>query len=185
MITAEQVGRNLHLTVEGVPEPFIIEPLPGFAGERATQAFLETAALIRPPDQLEDVWQMVLDGVTPDGDPVKGGPNWTRIRNTLSLHEGEDVLHPAFYWQTTLGIDGVNEYLEVGGGLPGAKKVLQRLILTLGISPTQTVPGGALENLTQRLVPTPPTDPSTTTVDRLPLHKRGFKKSSKRGRTQG
>lgn len=185
MITAEQVGRNLHLTVEGVEEPFIIHPLPGYAGEKATQVFIEIAAQKRPPEELEGVWQMVLDGVTADGTPVKDGPNWTRIRNTLSLHEGEDVLHPAFYWQTTLGIDGVTEYLEVGGGLAGAGKVLKRLILTLGISPTQIGRSGALDGLIQSLAPTLPTDPSTTTLGRLPLHKRGFKQNARRARRQG
>jgi hypothetical protein len=185
MITAEQVGRNLHLTVEGIAEPFVIAPLPGYAGEKATQTFLEVAARTRAPEHLEDVWQMVLDGVTDDGEPVKDGPNWTRVKRTLSLHEGEDIIHPAFYWQTTLGIDGVNEYLEVGGGLPGAGKVLKRLLLTLGLSPMQTGRSGALENLIQSLAPTPPTGPSTTQPDGQPLNRRQRRLLARNARKQG
>ncbi len=188
-VIAAQDGRNLKLTIDGV-EPFIVKPLPGFAGAKATEMFIEIAARQRVPEDLEQVWQMVLDGITgadENGDPIPvlDGPNWQRVRSTLSLHEGEDVIHPAFYWQTTLGIDGVNEFIESGGGLAGAKKVLERLILTLGISPMQTGRSGALGNLIQSLEPTPPISPSTTTLDKLPPHRRGFMQNRKQRRAQG
>lgn len=183
-VAATLEGRNLKLTLPGI-EPFIIAPLPGFAGEKATETFIQVAARVRAPEDLTEVWMLALDGVDADGATIKDGPNWTRVRNTLSLHEGEEIIHPAFYWQTTLGIDGVNEFIEAGGGLAGAKKALERLILTLGISPMQTGRSGALENLTQLLAPTPPTSPSTTTLDRLPMHKRGFMQSKKPKRAKG
>lgn len=169
-------GRNLSITIENVPEPFIIKPLPGFAGERATEAFIQIAARLRAPEELTRVWQMVLDGVDESGEPIEDGPNWLRVKNTLSLHEGESVIHPAFYWQTTLGIDGVNEFIEAGEGLAGAKKVLERLILTLGISPMQTSRSSGLETLTQQLGGTPPTSTPNggSALDRLPARKRGF-----------
>jgi hypothetical protein len=179
VITAKQEGRNLSITVDGIDEPFIIQPLPGFAGEKATEMFILIAAREMPPEKLAEVWQLALDGVNENGDTIVDGPNWTRIKRTLSLTEGESVIHPAFYWQTTLGIDGVNEFIEAGGGLPGAKKVLERLILTLGISPMQTGRSGALENLMQQAL-FPPTNPSTTALDKLPPNKRGFRQSGKR-----
>lgn len=182
-VTAAQAGRNLVLTIDGV-EPFIISPLPGFAGEQATEAFIQIAARLRPAEDLAEVWQMVLDGVNDDGTPVLDGPNWTRVKKTLSLHEGEDVIHPAFYWQTTLGIDGVNEFIESGGGLAGAKKVLERLILTLGISPMQTGRSTALDDLTQLLAPTPHTGLSTSVLDKLPPNKRGFLQNRKQRRAR-
>lgn len=181
-VTAEQQGRNLILTVDGV-EPFTIKPLPGFAGEKATEMFIRIAARELAPGQLVEVWQLAVDGVDENGDTITDGPNWTRIKNTLSLTEGESVIHPAFYWQTTLGIDGVNEFLEVGGGLAGAKKVLERLILTLGISPMQTVRSGALESLTQRVL-TPPTTPNTTQPGERPLNRRARRKIAKDARRQ-
>jgi hypothetical protein len=173
-VTAAPAGRNLSITVEGIPEPFIIAPLPGFAGERATDMFLKIAARQVAPESLVEVWQLAVDGVDTDGNVVLDGPNWTRINRTLSLTEGEAVIHPAFYWQTTLGMDGVNAFIDGGGGLAGGKKALELLIWTLGISPMQTGRSTALEHLIQSPGLTPLTPANTTTVDKLPPHKRGF-----------
>jgi hypothetical protein len=176
----EQVGRDLHITLTDVDEPFIIKPLPGYAGEHLTRSFIEIAAQQALPEGLVDVWQMSVDGVLPgetsDGNPIPivDGPNYSRVKNTLSLSEGEAVVVPAFYWQTTLGIEGIKAFTSGGEGLAGSKKALELLIWTLGISPTQTGRSSALEILIQSPGLTPLTPRSTTTVDKLPPAKRGF-----------
>lgn len=180
--TAVEVGRNLHITVEGIDEPYVIAPLPGFAGERATELFLSIAARQVAPEQLLEVWQLAVDGVKDDDTTVVDGPNFRRIGRELRLVEQDSVVQAAFYWQTAVGIDGVNALLSGGAGLAGAKKALELLIWTLGISPTQTVRGSALETLTQSPGLTPLTPATTTTVDKLPPHKRGFMQSRKKRR---
>lgn len=171
-----QQGRNLRIDVDGIDEPFIISPLPGFAGELATELFLQVTARKIPADDLEIVWQLAVDGVDEQDNTILGGPIYTRIGRTLSLSEAEAVLIPAFYWQTTLGIEGVNAFVSGGEGLAGAKKALELLIWTLGISPTQTSRSSALETLIQKpgLTPLMSSLPAGKTVEMLPPSKRGF-----------
>jgi len=174
-IAFAQQERNLSISIEGV-EPFIIAPLPGFAGERATEIFIKIAAHKLAPDRLTEVWQLAVDGVDAEGNTITDGPNWSRIQRELSLTEAESVVTPAFYWQTTLGIKGVEAFVEGGEGLAGAKKALELLIWTLGISPLQTSRSSDLESLilSPGLTPLTTTPSGGKTLDKLPPEKRGF-----------
>lgn len=169
MITATLAGRNLSIRVDGIEEPFIIAPLPGRRGQELTNTFLNISAGAAKPEGMEAV---LVESV--------GQATYDRVQDELSLHEGESVLLPAFYWQTVLGIDGVNAYISGGEGLAGAKKALQLLIWTLGISPTLTAPSGALETLIQSPGLTPPTGVSTTTLAKLPAAKRSRNQTPKK-----
>ena len=163
-VTAKTEGRNLVLTVDFIEEPFIIEPLGGRAGQELTNDFLNIAAGLASPLGMDAVLARAV-----------GADVFERVRDTLQLSEAEGVLLPAFYWQTVLGLDGVTAFISGGEGMAGAKKALSLLVLTLGISPTQTAPSGALEILIPSPVPTSPTDPSTTTLDKLPPQKQSRK----------
>ena len=161
MINARIVGRNLHIHLDGIEEDFIITPLGGRDGQALTDEFLRTAIGELPADGMDGILQRAVGPVV-----------YERVKTELSLNEGEDILLPAFYWQTVLGFHGVNAYITGGEGLTGAKKALELLALTLGILPTQTAPSGALETLIQSQAPTPPTARATTTRDKLPAAKR-------------
>jgi hypothetical protein len=162
--TASLEGRNLHIHIDGIDEPFVIKPLSGRRGQALTNLFLEVCASQRPSTDME---ALLAEAVGPEV--------YEQVQEDLSLTEGQSVLLPAFYWQTVLGLDGVNAYLTGGEGMAGAKKALLLLTMSLGISPTQTAPSGALEHLIRLQAPIRPTDASTTTVDKLPAAKRSRK----------
>lgn len=183
MITAAESGRNLIIQVEGLA-PYIINPLPGFAGQKAVEIFLNVAARQLQPEALLEAWQLAVDGVDENDNTITDGPTFTRISRELRLKEQDIVVQAAFYWQSVLGIDGVNVLLEGGEGLAASKKVLELLIWTLGISPTQTERSSALETLIQSPGLTPLTPRSTTTVDMLPPSKRGFMQNRRERRAK-
>jgi len=162
--TATLQGRSLAIHIDGIDEPFIIKPLGGRRGQALTNLFIEMTAGQRPGAEMEAV---LVEAV--------GAETYERTQEELSLFEGQSVLLPAFYWQTVLGLDGVEAYLSGGEGMAGAKKALQLLIMSLGISPTQTAPSTALESLIQSQAPTRPTEANTTTVARLPASKQSRK----------
>lgn len=162
--TASLEGRNLHIHIEGIDEPFIIKPLGGRRGQALTNLFIQIVASERPGSEMEAVLEEAV-----------GSDVYEQVQDELSLSEGQSVLLPAFYWQTVLGIDGVNAYLTGGEGMAGAKKALLLLTMSLGISPTQTAPSTALESLIRLQAPIRPTDASTTTVDNLPANKQSRK----------
>jgi hypothetical protein len=168
-VTATTKGRDLVLQVDFIDEPFVITPLGGRAGQELTDRFLNIAAGKLPPLGMD----AVLAGAV-------GPAIYERVREQLTLNEAESVLLPAFYWQTVLGIDGVNAFISGGEGMAGAKKGLELLLLTLGISPTQTGPSGALETLIPLLAPTRPTGRATTTLDKLPPSKQSRKSPQKK-----
>lgn len=169
MITATQSGRNLVITVGFIDEPFTIAPLGGRRGQELTDQFIKIAAGELSP--------LVMDGLLSE---AVGESVYERVLDELSLSEAEGVLLPAFYWQTILGIDGVNAFISGGEGLAGAKKALMLLIWTLGISPTVTAPSTALATLIQSPGLTPPTGVSTTTLDKLPAVKRSRNQTPKK-----
>ncbi|WP_105033492.1 hypothetical protein [Cryobacterium aureum] len=162
--TATLHGRDLHIQIDGIAEPFIIKPLGGRRGQALTDLFVQIVASERPGSEMEAVLAEAV-----------GFDVYERVQNDLSLNEGQNVLLPSFYWQTVLGLDGVNAYLSGGEGMAGAKKALLLLTMSLGISPTQTAPSTALEHLIRLQAPIRPTAASTTTVDKLPAAKRSRK----------
>jgi hypothetical protein len=86
---------------------------------------------------------------------------YTDIDSRLSLSEAQDVLLPALFWQTVLGIKGVNIYLNSGGGDTGTVKALWSLVSILGTSAPLTSPPTALETLIPILASTPTTSTPT------------------------
>ncbi|WP_141898657.1 hypothetical protein [Paramicrobacterium agarici] len=156
-MTAEQVGRDLHLTVEGAGEAFVVSPLPGWAGMELTQQYLGIATGNIAPDSMETLLMHAADGVTPDREWVENGPVYTDMQNRLSLAEAQDVLIPAMLWQTVLGIKGVRLYLDEGGGDKGGVKALWSLVSTLGGSNSLISPASALETLIRTQADTRPT----------------------------
>ncbi|MGB3413625.1 MAG: hypothetical protein WBA28_02805 [Microbacteriaceae bacterium] len=171
-ITAEEVGRDLHITVEGL-EPYVIKPLVGKYGETLTQAFIKFAV-----DGLSDqAWSEALlgamDGFTENGEPNREGVNQNRLINELRLAEAERVLFAAFLWQTVMGIGTVQEYLSNPDTMDGSLKAMRALAFKLGLSAWMKSPDTESENVT------PVEDTNTTsspqsskTVEKLPWHKR-------------
>lgn len=144
-VTAEKVGRNLHLTMEGV-DPFVVRPLPGLAGVQITDAYIHAAGGMSAAE-MEAAFIMAVDGarenaITGRWEPVPTDErtNYTRIGKELSQAEAEEILMPAFLWQTTLGLEGVKAYLEAGGGLAGTLKATGALSRRLGLLARQTSP---------------------------------------------
>jgi hypothetical protein len=190
MITAEQQGLNLAITVEGIEAPFVIRPLPGRMGKALTDIYLRTMARELHPENMEDVFRIALDGGRwADDERTKLVPLpeaeqlvYNRCEDTLSQAAGQDVLHAAFFWQTVLGIAGVNAYVEAGGGFAGGVKTLGSLVQTLGISPLTTSPSSALETLIRSQASTSPTTSPTagSTIEKLPANRRSRKPSKKR-----
>lgn len=131
------------ITMEGV-DPFVVRPLPGLAGLQITDAFIDTAGGMSA-DEMDAAFRMAVDGarenaITGRWEPIDEQPNYTRIGKELSQAEAEEILMPAFLWQTTLGIEGVNAYLSAGGGLPGTLKAVGALSRRLGILARRTSP---------------------------------------------
>lgn len=152
MIKAEQVGRDLHLTVEGIEAPFVIRPLPGRAGMQITDTYLKGATGQASNLEIEVALSIALDGAVLEDDswaplPADERVNGNRMGVELSLIETEHVAQCAFFWQTVLGMAGVNAYIEAGGGVAGGSKALWALVVRLGISPSTTSPSSALESL--------------------------------------
>ena len=154
MITAATQGRNLHLTVEGIDEPFIIKPLPGNAGYQLTETFLRTNVGAATPEEMSEALAMALDGGRKDGDlwaAVEDEQRVTskRLGDEVSLGEAEDIAMAALMWQTVLQDVGVNIYLNSGGGVEGLSKATGALVARMGLSSQLTSPNSALESLIQ------------------------------------
>lgn len=144
-VTAEKQGRNLVLTLEGV-DPFMVRPLPGLAGVQITDAYIHAAGGMSAAE-MDDAFRMAVDGARENAItgrweplPIEEQANYARIGRELSQAEAEEILMPAFLWQTTLGMDGVNAYLEAGGGLPGTLKATGALSRRLGLLARRTSP---------------------------------------------
>lgn len=136
-VTAEKVGRSLHLKFEGVEEPFIVKPLPGRAGLQITDTYLAISGGENRAQDLTQALQIAVDGAVRDGDrwvpvPDDQQTNFNRIGEELSQDEAEAILMPAFFWQTILGMDGVKAYLEGGEGLSGTLRATSALSRRLG-----------------------------------------------------
>lgn len=163
MVAATEVGRDLHLTIEGVA-PFVVRPLPARVGEQITATYLNASVGTATAEDMQDALRMALDGAVRDEEsgrfvplPVDGQPNWNRAQDELRTAEAESVLMPAFLWQSVLGVAGVNAYIEAGEGVAGGVKALQALVYRLGLSAPTTSPSTALDDLIRAQVSTPST----------------------------
>lgn len=146
MITAEKIGRDLHLTMEGV-EPFVVHPLPGRAGVQITNTYLQSMTGGADGVELSNALIMAVDGarqnaITGVWEPVpeEQQTNFIRLGMELSQTEQEAILMPAFFWQTILGLDGVKAYIEGGEGLAGTLKASGALNARLGRLAPRTSP---------------------------------------------
>lgn len=153
MVTATEVGRDLHLTVEGVA-PFVVRPLPGRIGEQITSTYLNSAVGRATTEEMTDAFRIAVDGGILDGDryvpvPEAEQHNFNRVQAELRTAEAESILMPAFLWQTILGLSGVTAFIEGGEGVAGGVKALWALTARLGISPSRTSPSSALDDLIQ------------------------------------
>lgn len=161
MVTASEVGRDLHLTVEGL-DAFVIKPLPGRVGEQITNTYIEAAVGRASTQDMTDAFRMAVDGAVKDGDryvplPESEQHNYNRIQNELRTAEAESILMPAFLWQTILGLTGVTAFIQGGEGVAGGVKALWALTARLGISTSRTSPSSALDDLIQLQAATPST----------------------------
>ncbi|RFA12167.1 hypothetical protein B7R22_17210 [Subtercola boreus] len=186
MIEAAQQGRDLHLTVEGVESPFVIRPLPGRMGKHVTEQYLKISARKLPAQGMEDLLRIAVDGGHWVGDylapmPTDGQHIYNRCEDELSTAEAQDILLPALFWQTVLGMDGVETYVKAGGGFAGGVKALGFLLSTLGISPLLTSHSTELETLIRAQANMPSTDTPTDgpTLAKLPAEKRSIHQGKK------
>jgi hypothetical protein len=146
-VTASKVGRDLHLTFQGVDGAFVIHPLPGRAGLQITDTYLKVSGGEARAEEMTAALQMAVDGARRNPDtglweplPESEQTNFNRIGDELSQNEAESIIMPAFFWQTILGMDGVRTYLEGGEGLPGTLKATRALSRRLGLLVRPTSP---------------------------------------------
>lgn len=80
MTTATTEGRRLRLAVEGIPEPFLVDPLPAKRGRFLTDEFIAAATMQRTVAQSE---QIFIEAIGP--------ANYSRIAGQYvhEFHEGE------------------------------------------------------------------------------------------------
>jgi len=148
-ITVETVGRDLHISLDGIEEPFIARPLPSRAGIQITDTYLNSSVGIADVEELTKALIMAVDGGRVDEATGRWEPvaideqvTFTRIGDELRQAEAEAVLMPAFFWQTVLGMDGVRAYIEGGEGLSGTLKAVAALSARLG-----RISGGGVDNV--------------------------------------
>lgn len=183
-ITAVQEGRNLHIRVEGIADPYVVKPLPGNAGLQITDTYIAASMSQATAEETTDALAIALDGAVFDETterwvPNVDRPNSVRIGNELSLMETDTVAMTAFYWQTILGIKGVELFLASQGGVEGHTKALTAVTQRMGLSRLLTSPSSALESLTllQGSSPSTSTRPGGAKPARQPQDRR-----PKRGR---
>lgn len=147
-VHAAKVNRDLHLTFDGIAEPFVIHPLPGRAGLQITDTYLPAAG--GATSEILAAMQMAVDGARQNAITGRWEPlpdeeqiNYNRIGNELSQAEAEAILLPAFFWQTLLGMDGVKAYIEGGEGLSGTLKATGALSRRLALSARPTSPAAS------------------------------------------
>lgn len=146
-VHAEKVGRDLHLTFDGIEQPFIIHPLPGRAGVQITDTYLAVSAGNNRTKEMTEAFQIAVDGARQNAFTGRWEPlpdeeqtNFNRIGLELSQGEAEAILMPAFFWQTVLSMDGVKAYIEGGEGLTGTLKATGALSRRLGLLARRTSP---------------------------------------------
>lgn len=141
-ITTERVGRNLHIFVEGIDEPFVARPLPARGGIQITDTYLAVSVHREGPEDLLKALIMAVDGGHPDEASGRWEPvpedeqtTYNRIGLELSQEESEDVLLAAFFWQTVLGDSGVRTFIDGGCGLAGTLRAASALTARLAQLP--------------------------------------------------
>lgn len=193
MISVARQGCDLAITIEGRDDlqPYVIPALPGRMGKQLTLEYIRTLNRDLPATRMEEILMISIDGGRWEGEgdeerlvplPPEQRTNYARLERELSTRAAQDILHPAFFWQTVLEIDAVNIYIGAGGGYVGGLKALGSLVQTLGLSPLVTSP--STESVTQTLQQanmSPTSSPQGgPTLAKLPTNKQSRK--PKKGR---
>lgn len=144
---ASKVGRDLHLSVQGL-DPFVIKPLNGRRGLELSNLWLDIALGIDVGLGAGAALFRAVDGVGPDGEWIERGPIATRMESELSLEEGYVAMHAALIWQTILGMPGVEKFIADGGGHDANLKAYRELTSRLAPSRLQILRDLGLANLT-------------------------------------
>lgn len=102
----------------------------------------------------------------------------------IRQQEAEALCLAAFYWQTVVGMEAVEAFIEGGEGTAGSLKALGLLQTRLVLSASPSSRSAATEQLIQQQAnstETTDTPPSSATV-RLLAHKRGFNQNPLKNR---
>lgn len=84
---------------------------------------------------------------------ARPAPEGAITGDAIRQEEGEALCLAAFYWQTIVGMEGVQMLLADDAGTTGGSlKALNLLLWKLGVSPSRTSPNSELENRIQRQV---------------------------------
>lgn len=217
MTRAAQQGRQLALYVDGVPDPFLVDPIPAKRGRALTELFVQIAtgqelALAVSEaifvEALNPINYSRMTGTYVDEFDAAGNylRTWSPVGSTV--HEGitgqsvarfitreaipaygeveldgepireeecQQIALCAFYWQSVVGIEAVNAFLEAGEGMVGSLKALNLLLIRIGRSPSQSSLQAATVSLTQQDDSEGTTDTATWSGSvPLPANRRGF-----------
>lgn len=97
-----------------------------------------------------------------DGEPIR-------------QEEAESLSLCAFYWQSVVGMEAVEAFLEGGEGTAGSLKALRLLLIRIGRSPSTSSYEAGMASLTQQADSEETTDTANSSGSvPLPANKRGF-----------
>lgn len=221
MTTATTEGRRLVLRVEGIDEPFFVDPLPAKRGRALTELFVKAARSQLTGENIEEASQesVFIESINPKNyvrmggvyvdeydatgaylhthgldvtyvlDELAGNTSTSKYTAREALpgiedeidgdpirqEECESLALCAFYWQTVVGIEAVNAFIDAGEGTEGNLKALALLSIRIGISPSTNSSSPALGSWIQEDVSkaTAAISNSSGSVQ-LPAKKRGF-----------
>lgn len=193
--TATQEGRNLVIRVPGIDDPFVVTPISAKRGQYLTERYLSASLRGIPTDQAEGIF---IESFGPENysrtfgcivEQVEDSPGVKGWRKripadgeiepeglALRQEEGETLCMAAFFWNSIIGMEGVNALLDSSTvGTSGILKANGLIQLRLGLSPLTTSRSSVLESLIQPPAGSLSIDPnsvnSSATV-RLPANKR-------------
>lgn len=232
MTTATTEGRQLVLTVDGIDEPFIVDPIPARRGYTLTDTFMRVSLHKVPgiktqygraesesvfmesigPENYSRISGLYVDLVefdaetgeagqvlatfTPDGgsweDPdhksihyytATGALFMARPENpaageeyldveSLRQEQAESLTLCAFYWQTVVGMEAVNAFIESGEDTMASVKALSLLMTRM--DPLRGVTSLGSDGTQQSGAETPNTASGSVTTVRLPAHKKSI-----------
>jgi hypothetical protein len=215
---AVQQGRQLALYVDGIDEPFLVDPIPAKRGRALTEAFVAIAMGAPRDDAMSESlfieslnarnYSRAVGGYVDEFDAAgayvttwspDGAVRRVELADAVSpvrflareaideygeadvdgeairQEEAESLSLCAFYWQSVVGIEAVNTFLESGEGTAASLKALNLLLIRIGRSPSRNSLQAVTESLTQQddSEETTDTGSSSSSVP-LPANKRSF-----------
>lgn len=225
MTTATTEGRRLVLAVDGIDEPFLVDPVPARRGRYLTEQFVSAALQRLAPDETEAIFiesinpdnysrmsGFIVDEFdnegeyvrswNPDGDyvrdnyapqfPERTHPVRYRAREAVAgelesdgeairQEECESLCLCAFYWQTVVGMEAVNAFIQGGEGQAGSLKAMSLLQIRLGFSNTPNSSSAVMASLIQQEASSVGTSDTrnSSALERLPEAKRSRRRTLK------